>query len=261
MRSNDISGILEQMRNAALAQAMSDAGYTNEKLAETVGVDPKTVWRWINRSTPPRRAGLRSVVSEVLEVDTDQLWPVVPVDPATEHDRSNEIVAAWAYRADVAKHHWWSLFSSATQRIDLMAYAMAFLPEEHPRLAGLLVDKAGAGCDIRVALAHPDSEEVAERDAEEDVAGGMPTRIRTTVHHFRELFGVEGIELRYHRTRCYNSVYRADDQMLVTPHLYAVKGYAAPTLLVRRLEPGGIFDNFAGHFERVWETGEPIASS
>lgn len=51
----------------------------------------------------------------------------------------------------------------------------------------------------------------------------------------------------------YNSVFRFDEDMLVTPHMYGTPGYRAPLLHVRRLTSGGIFDAFASHFERVWE--------
>jgi len=66
------------------------------------------------------------------------------------------------------------------------------------------------------------------------------------------------IDLRYHRTPMYNSVIRADDQMLVTPHLYGLKGYKAPLMLLQRLHEDCIFDNLIHHFDRVWATATPM---
>ncbi len=130
----------------------------------------------------------------------------------------------WAHRADAPKARWWAMLSAAEHNIDLLGYAMQFLPEDHSRLDRLLIDKAAAGCRVRIALANPDSPYVAERDDEEGLGGTLPDRIRTTVDHFEPLFGVEGIDLRFHQTRMYNSVFRGDDQMFVTPHLYAPEG-------------------------------------
>jgi hypothetical protein len=55
----------------------------------------------------------------------------------------------------------------------------------------------------------------------------------------------------------YNSLFRFDDDMFVTPHLYGTPGYSAPLLHVRRLGPDGVFANFAEHFEAIWATARP----
>ncbi len=86
----------------------------------------------------------------------------------------------------------------------------------------------------------------------------MPERIRTTLDHFEALFGVEGIDLKFHETRMYNSIVRGDNQMLMTPHQYGVKGYRAPLFHVRRASDDGIFDSFVAHFEKVWADSTPI---
>jgi hypothetical protein len=59
----------------------------------------------------------------------------------------------------------------------------------------------------------------------------------------------------------YNSLFRFDDDMFVTPHLYGTPGYGAPLLHVRRLGPDGVFANFAGHFEAVWTTARPARTN
>lgn len=56
----------------------------------------------------------------------------------------------------------------------------------------------------------------------------------------------------------YNSVVRADDQMLMTSHMFGLKGYKAPLLLFRRVRDDGTFDNIADHFDRVWATATPM---
>jgi hypothetical protein len=58
----------------------------------------------------------------------------------------------------------------------------------------------------------------------------------------------------------HNSLFRFDDEMFVTPHLYATTGYRAPLLHLRRLGNDGIFDSFAGHFEAMWASAKPAAA-
>ncbi|MGH8925101.1 MAG: hypothetical protein ACRDWA_10760 [Acidimicrobiia bacterium] len=132
------------------------------------------------------------------------------------------------------------------------------VPTRRPFPTRPTIDKAASGCQVRIALANPDSPYVAERDDEEGLGGTFPDRIRTTIDHFKPLFGIEGIDLRFHQTRMYNSVFRGDDEMFVTPHLYSLKGYRAPLLHIRRLADDGMFDGFVAHLERVWVLSEPI---
>lgn len=61
-----------------------------------------------------------------------------------------------------------------------------------------------------------------------------------------------------HNDPMYNSVFRFDDQMIVTPHLFKRGGFESPTLHLRRLGDGGIFDTFALHFDEVWSTSSAV---
>jgi hypothetical protein len=44
---------------------------------------------------------------------------------------------------------------------------------------------------------------------------------------------VEKIEIRLHRTVLYNSIYRADDQLLVNQHAYGLPAAQAPVFCLR----------------------------
>jgi len=230
------------------------------RLAEAVGVDPKSVWRWTSKGVTPRRVGLKARVADVLGVTEADVWPPPPRGSSIREDRevTEEVVTVWAHRADAPKARWWAILAGADTSIDLLGYAMQFLPEDHSRLDRLLIDKASTGCHVRIDLANPESPYVAERDDEEGLGGTFPDRIRTTLDHFKPLFGVEGIDLRFHQTRMYNSIFRGDDEMFVTPHLYALKGYRAPLIHIRRASDDGMFDGFMDHFERIWSVSEPI---
>lgn len=239
------------MANERLRAAMATAHVGVETLAERLGVDPKTVQRWLMGRVPHARH--RWSLAGLLGEDEHYLWP--PEDRGVRGaSPTAELVAAFTHRADVPPDRWWEMFSGAREQIDLLGYAMLFLMEQHPQLPPLLVRKAGESCKIRIALADPDSHEAAERDGEERLNGGLQARIRTARLYFSVLDECPGVEIHYHRTPLYNSLFRFDDQMFVTPHLYGVPGYSAPLLHLRRRGGQGLFDSFAGHFESIWGT-------
>lgn len=236
--------------NEPLRKAMADARITIEPLGRAVGVHPKTVQRWLAGRVPHPRH--RWAIADLLGIREEVLWPNIKAGAISSMTGTSEILAAYAHRAEIPSHIWHDLFDHAKIQIDLLGYAMLFLPEANPRLVDQLKEKAAAGCVIRIALADPDSAAVADRDQEEGLGGALPARIRTTLHHFAHLKDHEGISLGLHATRMYNSIFRFDEEMLVTPHLYAQPGYASPVLHLRRIGSHGIFDNFASHFERIW---------
>jgi hypothetical protein len=236
--------------NEPLRKAMADARISIEALGHAAGVHPKTVQRWLAGRVPHPRH--RWVVADLVGAREETLWPRAKSGAGSSISGTSEILAAYAHRAEVPSHVWQDLLDQAKTQIDLLAYAMLFLPEANPRLVDLLKEKAAAGCAIRIALADPDCQAVADRDQEEGLAGGLPARIRTTLHHFADLKKHAGISLCLHATLMYNSIFRFDEEMLVTPHLYAQPGYASPVLHLRRVGAHGMFDNFALHFERIW---------
>jgi len=71
------------------------------------------------------------------------------------------------------------------------------------------------------------------------------------------LRGMDGVEFRTHRTVLYNSIYRADDQIMVNAHVYGVPAAYAPVWHLRKV-PGAEFASvYLESFERVWQTATP----
>jgi hypothetical protein len=99
---------------------------------------------------------------------------------------------------------------------------------------------------------------VRRRDEEEHEAITLVPRIQTSLQAFAPLLNCENADLRYQDAPLYNSIFRFDDQMLVTPHLYGMPGRSAPLLHLRRLGPSGIFSRFSAHFEGIWSDSRPI---
>ena len=86
----------------------------------------------------------------------------------------------------------------------------------------------------------------------------MAAKIRNALALYRPLRAVEGVEFRFHRTVLYNSIYRADDQVLVNTHVYGVTAAHAPVWHLRKLPGGELASLYIDSFERVWDTATPV---
>ena len=138
------------------------------------------------------------------------------------------------------------------RQIDLLGFTLYFLPHQHPELIDTLLAKCETGCQIRIVIADPASESVRQRDAEENEPITLVARIETSLKAFEPLLPCSNADIRFQDAPLYNSIFRFDDEMFVTPHLYATPGNAAPLLHLRRLGPSGMFSRFAAHFEGLW---------
>jgi Domain of unknown function (DUF5919) len=112
-------------------------------------------------------------------------------------------------------------------------------------------------CDVRIALANPSNALVAQRDEELRLGGTLTARIEASIRNLKHLRvrQLEGqrFELRLHTAPMYCSLFRVDDEMLVTPHVYGRSGRLdTPILHVRCRERFGIFDSYLQHFDDVF---------
>lgn len=184
------------------------------------------------------------------------LWPALRQARAARAV-SPELVALYDQRADVPVSRFTDLFAQAREHIDVLVYAAVFLHEAYPRLNDLLRERAAEGCSIRIALGDADSENVRQRGEEERFGHGIESRCRLALMHYRPLVGVPGVEIRTHGTALYNSLYRADDQLLVNAHVWGANAFASPVWHLRRSGDGGVFDTYAQSFDAVWATATP----
>ena len=160
------------------------------------------------------------------------------------------------HRWAIPRDTWARFFSSAEHEIDILAYSALFLAEDAGLLA-ILTGKAGTGIPVRIALGDPDSPQVADRGTEEGIGGAMPAKVRNALALFRPLTAVPGVELRLHRAILYNSIYRADDQLLVNQHTYGIPAAHAPVFHIMRTPGGEMAEAYLTSLERVWATGQP----
>jgi transcriptional regulator with XRE-family HTH domain len=246
------------MANERLRAALLERGLTPTALGEHVGVDYKTVERWIAGRTPYRR--FRYAVAVRLGVDESYLWPAALSREQVTAASDDEVLAIYAHRSDVPRDAWHQLFQAAENEIGVLAFSGLWLPED-AGLLRILADKAKAGVRVRILLGEPESAEVAARGADEGVGDGMAARIRNAFVLYRPLRAVETAEFRFHSTVLYNSIYRGDEQLLVNTHVYGVPASHAPVWHLRKVAGGEIASTYMESFERVWETAIPAQGS
>lgn len=247
------------MANTALRRAIADAQMTPRELADRMQVNTKTVERWLGdegRFPHPRH---RYMAADLLKVDETLLWPeAVKLYVKTGHDR--EITHCWPARSEMPNTTWHKLVAEAKTEITLAGWTCYFLWLEGHQLGQTLRKKAQAGCRVRFLLGDPADPATAEREAVEDTPLTLSIRIQVTLTELARLRDVEGIEARYADRRLMGlSVFRFDDKAVITPHLATTIGSDSPTMLLRRVQTGGMFDRFLDdHVGLLWQAGRPV---
>jgi transcriptional regulator with XRE-family HTH domain len=243
--------------NTALRQAMADARMTEQALARKIGVDEKTVGRWVaqdDRIPHPRH---RWAACDALGADEAVLWPDA-IRAAVKTGPDREIAAVYPYRSACPASLWRKLITSAKAEITFAGYTSYFLWIEQPNLALALRRKAEAGCRVRFLVGDPDSEVTRERERIEATPLTVSTRIAVTLEQLERLRDVTGIEARFSDRHIALSAFSFDDDMIVTPHLSNKAGHESPAFHVRRCQDDGIFDRFAMHVNALWDDGRPV---
>jgi hypothetical protein len=190
-------------------------------------------------------------------VDEAYIWPDALGRDEVAIVSESEVVAVWPHRSEVPRDTWGHLFSQAEREIGVLVYAGLFLSED-AGIQKILRDKAAAGARVRILLGDPDSQVVADRGDDEGIGDTVPAKIRNALALYRPLRAAGGVEFRFHRTILYNSIYRADDQVLVNTHVFGVTAAVAPVWHLRKLPAGELAGLYIDSFERVWDTAAPL---
>lgn len=231
-----------------LARALRGAGVDTVGVAARLGVDPKTVQRWLVGRIPyPRH---RAALVELTGWPSRDLWPGVDAAPALP-PTGDEVRVTYPQRCAVPTETWRRLFERADREIGILAYSALFLAED-AGVQTMLRDKARVGVRVRIVLGDLDGAHVARRGLDEGIDTVMAGRIHNALILFRPLADEHGIRLRLHDTVLYNSIYMADDELLVNAHVYGCPASHAPVLHLCRSTTDGMAATYADSFERVW---------
>ncbi|MGP4101813.1 XRE family transcriptional regulator [Nonomuraea sp. KM90] len=238
--------------NNNLRYALAASRLNPTDVAAALAVDPKTVARWLQGRIPyPRH---RWAVADLLQVDEADLWP----DIASRHQALTDgVTAIYPHRWAVPQAVWRNHFSRARREIGILAYSALFLAEDRAVL-DILTARAEAGVKVRVLLGDPDGQEVAARGADEGIgAEVMAARVKNALALYRPLLRVQGVEIRLHRTVLYNSIYRADDELLVNTHAYGTPAANAPVMHLPGAHDQGPAATYLTSMARVWTIAMP----
>ncbi|WP_019631094.1 hypothetical protein [Actinomadura atramentaria] len=238
--------------NEPLRHAIAESGLTHAQLADRIGVDTKTIDRWVTGRTPYRRH--RQALAGLLNTNERDLWP----EPTTRGNGtrdygSPEIIATYPHRWAVPRTVWQRLFESAEQEIDILAYAALFLAED-TGLLNTIAEKARAGVTVRILLGDPNGHHIAERGEAEGIGDAMPAKIRNALTLYQPLRDIEGVDIRLHDTALYNSIYRADGMLLVNSHIFGVPAAQAPVMHLRE-GVAGMFAAYWASLRNAWSAG------
>jgi transcriptional regulator with XRE-family HTH domain len=234
--------------NEPLRQALVRAGLREDDVAAQLGVDPKTVRRWLSGRVPYPNS--RIALASLVGADEADLWPSAG-GPLTSRTRPEELTAVYPHRWAIPRDVWTRFFESAEHEIAILAYSALFLAEDAGMLA-IIADKARNGARVRLALGDPDSAAVAQRGQEEGIGDAMAAKVRNALTLYRAALKVENVEIRIHDTVLYNSIYRADDQLFVNQHAYGLPAAHAPVFCFHSSAVGDMIAAYLKIFEQVW---------
>lgn len=202
--------------NDLLRRALADARLTEAGLAARLGGDPKTVHRWVAGRVPyPRH---RTRIATLVGRGEAELWPQLAVADVQAERTTVDVLATYS--------HGWAcssprLAAALSRRAGRDRHTWPTRASSSPRIwaSCARAERARNGVSVRILLGDPDGTCVAERGSDEGVGESVAARIRNALVHYQALRDVEGAEIRLHDTVLYNSIYRADDDLLINARL------------------------------------------
>ncbi|MCC5031871.1 helix-turn-helix domain-containing protein [Streptomyces sp. WAC 00631] len=210
---------------------------TIEGLADRLGVDPKSVERWITSDRTPHARNAHAA-AKILHADAYHLWPRLDERRRSVATPRDELVTCYPTRSVVPLDLWRSLLADAVGSIDMAVANPLFLADAVWDLPGLLADKAAAG--VRVRLVGP--------------ASGSPA---TVADVFPSLLSVPGIRLAEHGG-LHADVVRADDDLIVTTPVDGMAPVLSPVMHLRRLGPAPLTSGYLTALDHLFATATPV---
>jgi transcriptional regulator with XRE-family HTH domain len=242
--------------NEPLRQALLRAGLREEDVAAQLGVDPKTVRRWLNGRVPYPNS--RAALASLTHAKEADLWPDAG-GPLNTRTRPEELGAVYPHRWAIPRDRWKRFFESAEREIGVLAYSALFLAEDAGMLT-IIADKARSGVRVRLALGNPDSANVARRGQEEGIGDAMAAKVRNALMLYHAALKEENVEIRLHDTVLYNSLYRADDQLMVNQHIYGLPAAHTPVFSFHATDKSSMLEAYLSTLERIWTAASPTVT-
>ena len=237
------------MANERLRAAILTRHLSPDTVADKLGVDAKTVERWIDGRIPHRKT--RLALAALLGEDEPYLWPEGLSEVQRRGVADAEVLGVYPHRSLVPTELWSGLFSRAERDIGILVHAGGFLAE-NAHVHRALRERAGEGVQVRMLMGDPESPEIERRGSEEGLGEGVAFKVRNALALFRPLLDIDGVTLRFHRSTLHNSIFMADDELLINTQIYGVSAPLAPVLHLRKVAGAELASTYQRSFEKVW---------
>lgn len=246
---------MDVMANERLRDAILAKGFSPDQVATRLGVDSKTVERWITQGRVPYPRHRHSLAAIVQESES-YLWPNALDGYRSESAAESEVVKLYPHRNSIPADLWDRLLATVEESVDILVLAGIFFGEI-PAAIKNLRQKADQGVQVRLLVGDPSCRAVTVRGDEESLGKGvLAARIRNALASYRPLLGHDRIQIQFHQTNLYSSIFRFDNEMIVNMHVYGCQGAQAPALHLRRLATGDLFETYTSSFAMVWESAK-----
>ncbi|MGW3635144.1 hypothetical protein ACWD7F_34250 [Streptomyces sp. NPDC005122] len=225
--------------NERLRGAMVAANVTIEGLAGHLGVDPKSVDRWLTVPDRTPHARNAEAAAKLLSADAYHLWPKLAERHRSTPTPQDEVVACYPLRSMVPFGLWRATLANAVTVVDLAVANLVFFVDAVWDLPALLADRASAGVRVRIITpAEP---------------AGPITGLADV---FPSLSAIPGLRLATH-PGLRADVLRADDDLLVTTPVDGLTPALAPVLHLRRLGPAPMTGGYLTALDHLFATATP----
>jgi transcriptional regulator with XRE-family HTH domain len=236
--------------NETLCRALIQARLTEEDVAARLQVDPKTVRRWLEGRVPYLRH--RWAIAAMLGVEETDLWPHL----RTTRTRPDEVVAIYPHRDTVPRDVWLRVFGSAQHEIGILEDTDLPVAADQS-IADTLGERAGSGVKLHICLYDANASASAQGVGCPDDRDTPTARMREGLAIYAPLRENGDVEIRLHQGVVYNSIYYADDQMLVSQRAYGIPSESAPVLHLERAEDSDMATAYLDVFESSWAAAVP----
>lgn len=252
------------MPNDRLTQRLHAKGLSHARFASLVGVDVKTVRRWLVNANYKVRHDNAHCAATVLDCTPHDLWPD-QYAPATASARATSpggpfTATLYASRTQLPITTWQQHFVGATTGIDILVLAATFLFDTLDGFLDTLLDAAARGVQVQFLVGDPDTATTMLRGAEEGIGEAVIARCLTSVELLTPHASTPGLNIRTHDTTLYTSIFRVDDTMIVNFHIYGSAGRNNPVLVLSRHHEPRLWATLENAFTQVWDNATPLTT-
>lgn len=245
------------MANERLRSALLHNGLTPQSAAEALGVDAKTVERWITKGRVPYPKH-RFRLAMLLQASESHLWP-----ESSPRRRFADVEAIFATRAEFVQAMPPRELFQGARSIDMAGLSLNMLCQQYSDRD--LAESVASGTTLRCLFLDPRGLHISAREQEEGHEPGVLSSLtEINIRCLRRArrtspAGDGGILLRtYDQPIRFNITVIDRKTCVVQPYLPSARGVESPTLVARRSDQPGIFDTFTQVFEAMWVSGKDI---